>query len=41
MVHCERSTAFALKWALLVLVLLSLLFWTRAASAAPQACPGS
>ena len=41
MVLRERSTAFALKWALLILVLLGLLFWGRAASAAPQACPGS
>jgi hypothetical protein len=36
----ERSSLFALKWALLALVLLSLLFWSRAASAFPQACSG-
>lgn len=41
MVLREHSTAFALKWALLILVLLGLLLSGRAASAAPQACPGS
>lgn len=39
MVLRERSAAFALKWAILVLALLTLLFWTRAASAAPPPCP--
>lgn len=40
MVLRERSVLFALKWALLALVVLSLLLWSRAASAVPQACPG-
>ncbi len=41
MVLREHSTAFALRWALLILVLLGLLLSGRAASAAPQDCPGS
>ena len=35
------ALALALKWALAALVLLTLLLWSRATSAAPQACAGA
>lgn len=35
----DRSLVLALKWALAALVLLTMLLWSRATSASPQACP--
>jgi hypothetical protein len=37
----DRSVLFALKWALAALVLLTILLWSRATSATPQACAGA
>lgn len=41
MIARDRSLLFALKWALAALVLLTILLWSRATSAVPQACAGA